>query len=96
VVHITNFIKEKANLLSMELDAAIAFLQATEHEMIENHMIKEDKPRFPVANALVAPMKHLEFPLLNNHMNLLSLQEFFLLLLLLHPAMQAKLHLIYK
>lgn len=34
----------------------ISFLQAAEHEMIDNHIIKEEKPSFPVTNALVAPM----------------------------------------
>ncbi|XP_076905313.1 uncharacterized protein LOC143561036 [Bidens hawaiensis] len=53
------FIKEKVNFPNLKLDDVISFLQAAEHEMIENHMIREEKQSFPVTNALVAPMGNL-------------------------------------
>ncbi|XP_076922321.1 uncharacterized protein LOC143584052 [Bidens hawaiensis] len=53
------FIKEKVSFPNFKLDDVISFLQASEHEMIENHMIREEKPRFPITNALVAPMSNL-------------------------------------
>ncbi|XP_076954564.1 uncharacterized protein LOC143629085 [Bidens hawaiensis] len=52
----SKFIREKVNFPNFKLDDVISFLQAAEHEMTENHMIKEEKPSFPVINALVAPM----------------------------------------
>ncbi|XP_076941573.1 uncharacterized protein LOC143611196 [Bidens hawaiensis] len=55
----SKFIKEKVNFLTFKLDDVICFLQADEHEMIENSMIKEDKPNFRVANALIAPIGNL-------------------------------------
>ncbi|XP_076930123.1 uncharacterized protein LOC143594771 [Bidens hawaiensis] len=53
------FIKEKANFPNFKLDDVLAFLKAAEHEMIENNMIREEKPSFLVTNALVAPMGNL-------------------------------------
>lgn len=53
------FIKENANFLCLKFDAIISFLQTVGHEMIENRMIKEDKPSFPVANSLITFMSNL-------------------------------------
>ncbi|XP_076897574.1 uncharacterized protein LOC143550908 [Bidens hawaiensis] len=55
----SKFIKEKLNFPTFKLNDVICFLQAAEHEMIENNMIKEDKPSFQVANALIALMGNL-------------------------------------
>ncbi|XP_076884599.1 uncharacterized protein LOC143533833 [Bidens hawaiensis] len=55
----SNFIKEKAKFPNLKLDDVISFLQADEHLMIENHMIREKKSSFPVTNALVVPMGNL-------------------------------------
>ncbi|XP_076890829.1 uncharacterized protein LOC143542041 [Bidens hawaiensis] len=52
----SKFIRENASFPNFKLDDVISFLQATEHGMIENNMLKEDKPSFSVINALVAPM----------------------------------------
>ncbi|XP_076922368.1 uncharacterized protein LOC143584142 [Bidens hawaiensis] len=50
----SKLIKEKMNFPNFNLDDLISFLQASEHEMIENNMIREEKPSFPVRIALVA------------------------------------------
>ncbi|XP_076952966.1 uncharacterized protein LOC143626923 [Bidens hawaiensis] len=55
----SKFIKEKASFPNFKLDDVIEFLKAAEHEMIENHIIREEKPSFPITNALVAPMGNL-------------------------------------
>ncbi|XP_076898266.1 uncharacterized protein LOC143551801 [Bidens hawaiensis] len=52
----SKFIRQKPNYDALKLDDVIFFLQAAEIEMIENEMIKEDKPCFQVSNALIAPM----------------------------------------
>ncbi|XP_076926732.1 uncharacterized protein LOC143590016 [Bidens hawaiensis] len=53
------FILQKQNFNELKLDDVVCFLQAAELEMIENEMIKEDKPSFNVSNALIAPMGNL-------------------------------------
>ncbi|XP_076937317.1 uncharacterized protein LOC143604845 [Bidens hawaiensis] len=55
----SKFIREKANFPNFKLDDVTCFLQAVEHEMIEKHMINEEKPSFPVTNSIVAPMGNL-------------------------------------
>ncbi|XP_076931010.1 uncharacterized protein LOC143596015 [Bidens hawaiensis] len=55
----SKFIKKKASFPSFKLDDVIAFLKAAEQEMIENHMIREEKPSFQMTNALVAAMGNL-------------------------------------
>ncbi|XP_076949764.1 uncharacterized protein LOC143622531 [Bidens hawaiensis] len=52
----SKFIKENVNFPNFKLDDVLAFLKAVEHEMIENNMIREEKPSFPMTSALVAPM----------------------------------------
>ncbi|XP_076937981.1 uncharacterized protein LOC143605920 [Bidens hawaiensis] len=42
----SKFTKEKTNFPQLKLDDVICFLQAAEHEMTENNMIKEDTPSF--------------------------------------------------
>ncbi|XP_076930055.1 uncharacterized protein LOC143594690 [Bidens hawaiensis] len=44
----SKFIKEKVNFPNFKLDDVISFLQAAKYEMIENNMIREEKPSFPV------------------------------------------------
>ncbi|XP_076954003.1 uncharacterized protein LOC143628252 [Bidens hawaiensis] len=53
------FILQKPNFNDLKLDDVVCFLQAAEIEMIENEMIKEERPCFNVSNALIAPMRNL-------------------------------------
>ncbi|XP_076941100.1 uncharacterized protein LOC143610525 [Bidens hawaiensis] len=53
------FILQKPNFNDLKLDDVVCFLQAAEIEMIENEMIKEEKPCFNLSNALIAPMGNL-------------------------------------
>ncbi|XP_076908892.1 uncharacterized protein LOC143565947 [Bidens hawaiensis] len=42
----SKFIKEKVNFPNFNLDDVISFLQAAEHEIIKNNIIKEERPSF--------------------------------------------------
>lgn len=53
------FILTKHNFNELKVDGVVWFLQAAELEMIENEMIKEERPCFNVSNALIAPMGNL-------------------------------------
>ena len=66
------FILTKPNYKELKLDDVVCFLQASEIEMIDNEMIREESPSFTVSNALIAPMGNLST---KNHQQIPIIEE---------------------
>ena len=66
------FILTKPNYKELKLDDVVCFLQASEIEMIDNEMIKDESPSFAVSNAFIAPMGNLST---KNHQQIPIIEE---------------------